>query len=95
MEKLQTLDTGHLLECPASETAPPPKPQPDRADLTAVCRENPELDLLVLLHPIDGAVGNVWVPPVPFEEPGLITGDLAGVRAERFYIYACNALRRS
>ncbi len=94
IEPLDTADFGRFDYCPAEGTPPVKRLKAlQRDDLSSVCRQQPGLDKLVLLNPVEGVTGAVWKTPVEFGGRILDAGDLAQLSSDRFFIYACADFR--
>jgi hypothetical protein len=88
--KLHTQDFTIPEICPPSGNADPDHlTQPD---LTAVCRAQPSLGAMVLLHDIPGAPHKTWIAPAMFDyvDPARPT---ALTKTNHFYIYTCGDLK--
>jgi hypothetical protein len=64
-----------------------------RENLTSICRNEPQLETVVLARPLSDLRGHEWVSPVEFEEVRMVDGQQRLVRTNTFFIYSCSALR--
>jgi hypothetical protein len=98
---LHVLDIGQYAICPALDLAadqrgtPDKRPRlpPSKAQVVAVCREDPGLGALVLIHPVAGLKRREWKSPVPY---GYTVYGKHGPYIEpvtHFFIYPCGGLR--
>ncbi|WP_031598218.1 spermidine synthase family protein [Ferrovum myxofaciens] len=62
---------------------------PTQEQVKKVCRENPGLGGMVLLHSIEGMHPKIWNSPIPFTYLKSIGHSKRWVTADRFYIYGC------
>ncbi len=91
-QKLGTIDFWRGTECPGSRND---RVTPlTRDDLRELCARQAGLGRLVLLRPVQGASGQVWVAPADFESTVRTDGKISLVTSDRFYFYACDDYRR-
>jgi len=94
IEPLHTADFGRFDYCPAEGNPPMKRSKAlQRDDLASVCRQQPGLDKLILLKPVEGVASAVWKTPVEFGGRIMDAGDLAQLSTDRFFIYACADFR--
>lgn len=67
--------------------------RPDRSELRRACAREPELDVVVLPHAVEGVPRREWAPPAKLQIPRVIGGKVDVAEFDRFYAYACADLR--
>ncbi len=88
-EEFQQLDTAEFFPGTYCAPAPGASTPPGKDRIQAVCRANPQLGALVLLHPVSGMSQTIWDAPVPFfydQVEGRVT---RRVMTRRFYVVSC------
>jgi thioester reductase-like protein len=88
---LNTADNIFVEICPPAQNTD--QHQVTAASLASVCREQPALGAMVLLHDIADAPHKTWTAPVPF---GYVYGASKApklIQTDKFYIYNCADLR--
>ncbi|XXG31614.1 MAG: hypothetical protein WJ306_03240 [Ferrovum myxofaciens] len=78
-------DNAFYIPLPGEEISGPPTQE----QVKKVCRENPGLGGMVLLHSIEGMHPKIWNSPVPFTYRKSIGHSKRWVTVDRFYIYDC------
>ncbi|HQT47230.1 MAG TPA: hypothetical protein PLY97_08410, partial [Acidocella sp.] len=99
--RLDVLDIGQNAICPALHPAsgqpdtPGKRPRlpPSKAQVVAVCRENPGLGALVLIHAVAGLPPREWDPPVPYGYTAYGKNGPYVKPVDRFFVYPCGGLR--
>lgn len=86
-------ETARTDRCWKGGAGPGETPTPTPEGLRRACAREPELDVLVLPHAVEGLPRREWRPPVMQRYPLLNDGKLQVRDFDRFYAYACEELR--
>jgi hypothetical protein len=82
---------GRACADPADPGRPPP--HRDRASLTVLCRDQPDLGTVVLLTPVAGARARQWQSPVEYRDLRGMDASQPVIGTKRFYAYSCSDFR--
>jgi hypothetical protein len=89
---LRTADfTPRDFLCPTPDNSAKAERAP--ADLANFCRDNPGLDDVILMRPVDGMDAKVWTSPVLYSQVQVLNSKRAVYETNRFYVYTCIGLR--
>jgi hypothetical protein len=89
----RTLDFDESIYCPNLDESL--KASETRQDLIKLCRNEPELDYVVLGQPVEEMPSKTWDAPAALLNFRMVDGKPTRIETSRFYLYSCGVVREA